>query len=78
MDAAAARDRSKDVSTPPPPPQPRRVGAGRKIEGLWGGANGSIDGTDDDGPKPLLPPRPVDLLGGDTGEMGGWEALKPN
>ena len=77
MNAAAARDGGREASTPPPPPQPRRGVAGKKIEGLWGGANGSIDGTDDEGPRPSLPPRPVDLLGGDAGEMGGWEALKP-
>ncbi|QSZ30232.1 hypothetical protein DSL72_004754 [Monilinia vaccinii-corymbosi] len=45
---------------PPPPPQPRRPG--RKV--------------DDEGPKPGLPRRPVDLLG-DNDDVGGWEALKP-
>ncbi|EDO02011.1 hypothetical protein SS1G_04487 [Sclerotinia sclerotiorum 1980 UF-70] len=45
---------------PPPPPQPRRPG--RKVA--------------DEGPKPQLPKRPVDLLG-DSDDIGGWEALKP-
>ncbi|KAF7877505.1 hypothetical protein EAF04_001182 [Stromatinia cepivora] len=45
---------------PPPPPQPRRPG--RKVA--------------DEGPKPELPKRPVDLLG-DSDDIGGWEALKP-
>jgi hypothetical protein len=68
------------TSTPPPPPQPRRGGAAKK-----GGPNGTTvgDGTDDEGPRPSLPPRrPTDLLGSDDGgmsmSMSGWEALKPN
>jgi hypothetical protein len=51
------------VNTPPPPPQSRR--SGKKAV------------PDEEGPKPSLPPRPVDLLG-DTDELNGWEALKPS
>ncbi|RDW77073.1 hypothetical protein BP6252_05126 [Coleophoma cylindrospora] len=64
--ATNGQDQNK---TPPPPPQPRRARAGVKTQSL-------ID--DDEGPKPKLPRRPTDLLGDDDGgEMGGWEALKP-
>lgn len=45
---------------PPPPPQPRR--SGRK--------------ADDEGSKPDLPRRPIDLLG-DSDDIKGWDALKP-
>jgi hypothetical protein len=66
------------MSTPPPPPQPRRGGVVKKA-----GPNGSTigDGTDDEGPRPSLPPRRLtDLLGSDEGgmNMSRWEALKPN
>lgn len=53
----------KRDNTPPPPPQPRR--AGKKV-------------VEDEGPRPSLPPRPRDLLGDDTDELNGWEALKPS
>jgi hypothetical protein len=61
----------RDVSTPPPPPQPRRA---KKAD-----LNGhSGDGTDDEGPRPILPPRrPTDLLGDDSATLGNWVALKP-
>lgn len=48
---------------PPPLPQPRRGGKKPQIE--------------DEGPKPMLPARPTDLLGDDVEGMNGWEALKP-
>ena len=36
------------------------------------------DGTDDEGPRPTLPPRrPTDLLGDDNTPIGNWVALKP-
>jgi len=63
----------RDVSTPPPPPQPR--GAAKKTD-----MNGNAgDGTDDEGPRPSLPPRrPIDLLGDSSaGAIGDWVALKP-
>lgn len=61
----------RDVSTPPPPPQPRRA---KKAD-----LNGhSGEGTDDEGPRPTLPPRrPTDLLGNDSATLGNWVALKP-
>lgn len=57
------RETEDRVNTPPPPPQPRRVG--KKVV------------SEDEGPRPSLPPRPVDLLG-DADELNGWEALKPS
>jgi hypothetical protein len=40
------------------------------------------DASDDEGPKPTLPPRrpAADLLGGDEGDarMSRWKALEPN
>jgi hypothetical protein len=64
----------RGASTPPPPPQPRRAGAGKKAD-----LNGNPgDGTEDEGPRPSLPPRrPRDLLGDDSGAIGNWVALKP-
>ncbi|KAE8446903.1 hypothetical protein EG329_011534 [Mollisiaceae sp. DMI_Dod_QoI] len=63
----------RNISTPPPPPQPRRPGGSR--------SNGPAgDATEDEGPRPKLPPRrPTDLLSGDEGSVGmSWEALKPS
>jgi hypothetical protein len=61
---AARRDVEERINSPPPPPHPRR--AGKKVF------------PEDEGPKPSLPPRPIDLLGDDTDELNGWEALKPS
>lgn len=61
---------TRDTATPPPPPQPRR-----------GARKTPVNGSDDEGPRPSLPPRrPTDLLANDEpmGSMQGWEALKPN
>lgn len=61
--AYSKREAEERVNTPPLPPQPRR--AGKKV-------------AEDEGPRPSLPPRPRDLLGDDTDDLNGWEALKPS
>jgi len=64
------REVTRDTATPPPPPQPRR-----------GARKTPVNRSDDEGPRPSLPPRrTTDLLANDEpmGSMQGWEALKPN
>lgn len=61
----------REVSTAPPPPQPRRAHRA-DLNGHAG------KGTDEEGPRPTLPPRrPTDLLGDDNTSIGNWVALKP-
>jgi len=61
----------REVSTAPPPTQPRRAQRAN-LNGQSG------NGTDEEGPRPTLPPRrPTDLLGDDNTSIGNWVALKP-
>ncbi|KAF4626621.1 hypothetical protein G7Y89_g11537 [Cudoniella acicularis] len=67
-----------EPSGPPQPPRPRREEVLKKSRDK--NSIGS-DGTDDEGPRPSLPPRrpTTDLLASDNDEMAmnGWAVLRP-